>query len=56
MLDYAANDALVLPRLAGSLTEKVTGDGLKAVAEIEHRALPAVLWMQGAGVPFDAGR
>jgi DNA polymerase I len=36
------------------LKAKIEEAGLTYIAEIEHRALPAVVWMSGAGVPIDA--
>jgi DNA polymerase-1 len=54
MLAYAAADAQVLLPLAQALEEKVRAAGLGKVAQIEHRALPAMASMQDAGVPFDA--
>jgi DNA polymerase I len=36
------------------LKAKIEEAGLTYVAEIEHRALPAVVWMSSAGVPVDA--
>ena len=36
------------------LKVKIEEAGLTYVAEIEHRILPAVVWMSGAGVPIDA--
>ena len=53
MLSYAAKDAEVLPPLQEKLTAKVEDADLKRVMEIEHRALPAIVWMANAGVPFD---
>ncbi len=54
MLEYAAIDAQVLPPIAGIFEAKAKDAGLGRVHEIEHRALPAVLWMQNSGLPFDA--
>src|SRR5215203_6027044 len=54
MLTYAAKDAEVLPPLREKLAAKVEDADLKRVMEIEHRALPAIVWMSNAGVPFDA--
>src|SRR5215204_4818509 len=54
MLLYAAKDAEVLPPLREKLAAKVADADLKKVMEIEHRALPAIVWMANAGVPFDA--
>ncbi len=54
MLEYATMDAQVLLPLAESLGRKVTDAGLEKVSEIEHRALPAIVWMENAGLPLDA--
>jgi DNA polymerase I len=54
MLPYAAKDAEVLPPLQEKLAAKVEDADLRRVMEIEHRALPAMVWMANAGVPFDA--
>jgi len=54
MLNYAAKDAELLPPLYETLAAKVESADLKKVMEIEHRALPAMVWMANAGVPFDA--
>jgi DNA polymerase-1 len=53
MLEYAAKDAKVLLPLEKIFDPKVKKAGLERAFEIEHRALPAVLWMQNAGLPFD---
>src|SRR5918993_403716 len=53
MLAYAAKDAEVLPPIHEKLGAKVEYADLKQVIEIEHRALPAIVWMANAGVPFD---
>ena len=53
MLLYAAKDAEVLLPLREKLAAKVEDAYLKRVTEIEHRALPAMVWMANAGVPFD---
>ena len=53
MLIYAAKDAKVLPPLQEKLAAKVEDATLKRVMEIEHRALPAMVWITNAGVPFD---
>lgn len=53
MLDYAANDALVLPPLADTLLTRASETGLEKVVKIERRALLAMVWMQNTGVPFD---
>ncbi len=53
MLGYAARDSEVLLPLVDAFERKVEADGLARVIEIEHRALPAIVWMSNAGVPFD---
>jgi hypothetical protein len=54
MIEYAAKDVEVLLPLYDVLKAKIEEAGLTYVAEIEHRALPAVVWMSSAGVPIDA--
>jgi DNA polymerase I len=54
MTDYAARDVEILLPLYEVLTAKIEEASLTHVAEIEHRALPAVVWMSSAGVPIDA--
>jgi DNA polymerase I len=54
MLEYAAKDAAVLLPLAEILESKVNETSLEKVAEIEHGALPAIVWMENVGIPFDA--
>jgi DNA polymerase I len=54
MFEYAARDVEVLIPLHETLKARIEGVGLTYVAEIEHRALPAVVWMSRAGVPIDA--
>jgi DNA polymerase-1 len=54
MIEYAARDVEVLLPLYESLRTKIEDADLTYVAEIEHRALPAVVWMSSAGVPIDA--
>jgi DNA polymerase I len=54
MIGYAAKDVEVLLPLYEVLTARIKEASLTYVAEIEHRALPAVVWMSGAGVPIDA--
>jgi DNA polymerase I len=53
MIEYAAKDVEVLLPLYEVLKAKIEEAGLTYVAEIEHRALPAVVWMSSAGVPID---
>jgi DNA polymerase I len=54
MIEYAAKDVEILLPLYDVLKAKIEASGLTYVAEIEHRTLPAVVWMSGAGVPVDA--
>lgn len=54
MIEYAAKDVEVLLPLYEVLKAKIEAADLTHVAEIEHRALPAVVWMSRAGVPIDA--
>ena len=54
MLEYAAKDAQSLLPLAEALVARATEAGLGRVARIEHRALPAVSWMENSGLPLDA--
>jgi DNA polymerase-1 len=54
MIEYAAKDAEVLLPLVEVLEPKIEDTSLQKVVDIEHRALPALAWMSGAGVPFDA--
>jgi ribonuclease D len=53
MMEYAAKDVEVLLPLYDVLKAKVEEAGLTYVAEFEHRALPAVVWMSSAGIPID---
>jgi DNA polymerase I len=54
MIEYAARDVEVLLPLYEVLKARIVEADLTDVAEIEHRALPAVVWMSNAGVPIDA--
>jgi DNA polymerase-1 len=54
MLGYAAGDSEVLLPLVDVFERRAEDDDLARVMEIEHRALPAIVWMSNAGVPFDA--
>src|SRR3712207_2162588 len=54
MIEYAAKDVEILIPLYEVLKAKIEMAGLTYVAAIEHRALPAVVWMSSAGVPIDA--
>src|SRR5829696_7918394 len=53
MIEYAAKDVEVLLPLYEVLKAKIEAAGLTYIAEIEHRALPAVVWMSSAGVSID---
>ncbi len=50
---YAAVDAFVPTLLYPGQRERAKALGLERVLEVEHRALPAVAWMELMGVPFD---
>ena len=52
-LQYAKRDAAVLLPLLTALGAKIRAAQLRRAAEIELQALPAVVSMQLAGVPFD---
>jgi DNA polymerase-1 len=52
-LAYAARDAAVLVPLYEALGKKIKAAGLERVAEIETRALPAILWLARSGAAFD---
>jgi DNA polymerase-1 len=54
MIEYAAKDVEILLPLYEVLKARIEEADLAYVAEIEHRALPAVVWMSSAGVPIDA--
>jgi len=50
---YAAMDALAVVDLYRGQQKRAAMEGLEKVLEVEHRALPAVAWMELSGVPFD---
>jgi DNA polymerase I len=54
MIEYAARDVEVLLPLYEALKAKIEEAGLTYVAELEHRALPAVVWKSSIGVPIEA--
>jgi DNA polymerase III epsilon subunit-like protein len=54
MVEYAAKDVEVLLPLYEVLMAKIEEASLTYVAEIEHRTLPAVVWMSGACVAIEA--
>ena len=53
---YAARDAAVLLPLAERLQHELHAAGLERVAAIEHRCVPALVWLELAGLPIDADR
>jgi DNA polymerase-1 len=55
-LAYAAADAAVLLPLREALAADLACTNLGAVARIEHHALPAIAWMEHAGLHFDRDR
>jgi DNA polymerase-1 len=52
-LAYAVADVRVLEPLHAALTGKLAEAGLGRAADVESRALPAIVWTGAAGVPFD---
>jgi DNA polymerase-1 len=52
--EYAARDAQILLPLVRVLEERLAVASLTAVADLEHRVLPAMVWMGAAGVGLDA--
>ena len=54
MLRYAAMDTQVLLPLVEIFESGLEDAELQGTLELEHRALPAMAWMVGAGCPFDA--
>lgn len=55
-LAYAARDAAVLLPLAEHLQSQLEAAGLQRVALIENRCVPALAWLELAGLPIDAER
>ena len=55
-IEYAVRDAAVLLPLAARLKQAVRAGGLERVAAIEHRCIPALAWLELAGLPLDAQR
>lgn len=53
-IDYAARDAHILIPIYKSLIAKADHFKLNTVVDIEHRALPGLLWMSVKGIPFNA--
>jgi DNA polymerase-1 len=52
-LAYAARDAAMLLPLRDRLRAELERAALNEVAGIEHRALPALVWLEQTGAPFD---
>ena len=52
-LAYAARDAAVLLPLRDALEGALVAQDLRGVAALEFAALPAVVWLEAAGVPLD---
>jgi DNA polymerase-1 len=52
-LIYAAKDAAILLPLADRLTDDLATADLLRIANIEHRCLMALAWMELAGLPID---
>jgi DNA polymerase I len=52
-LEYAAVDAQIVLPLFQVLNAKARSAGMVEVADIEHRCLPALVWLARSGAPFD---
>jgi DNA polymerase-1 len=52
-IQYAARDAAVLPRLAATLDRDLGIARLVETAALEMRVLPALVWLEMTGAPFD---
>lgn len=52
-IEYARQDAAVLPRLHCAMTDALEKARLGTTSEIELRALPFWVWMSQSGIPFD---
>jgi DNA polymerase-1 len=55
-VQYAALDAWAAGMLAKAQREALKRDGLIPVARLEFNCLPAIVWLESSGVPFDAER
>ncbi|MFL5341871.1 MAG: DNA polymerase, partial [Gemmataceae bacterium] len=55
-IEYAATDAEVLLPLFTALNAKLAAAELREAADVEHRALPGLVWLGGSGVGFDGQR
>jgi DNA polymerase-1 len=51
-LEYAAADVAVLGPLDQALSAKIQKTGLAEVDRVEHRCLPAIVWLAQSGVGF----
>ena len=54
MLVYAAKDAAILLPLAARIRQELATERLEATALLEMRTLPAIVWLEQAGAPFDS--
>lgn len=52
-IQYAAYDAAVVLPLAKILADKIKEAALMTTCKIEHRCLPAMVWMKGAGIKLN---
>jgi DNA polymerase-1 len=52
-IQYAAYDAAVVLPLAKILADKLKEAALMTTCKIEHRCLPALVWMKGAGIKLN---
>jgi DNA polymerase-1 len=55
-LRYAAQDAAVLLKLATALSQELETAELARVADIEYACIPALAWLELAGLPVDSPR
>jgi DNA polymerase-1 len=55
-LCYAARDAQVTLQLVSPLRDALAAAALEQVAAIEYRCIPALTWLELAGLPIDAQR
>jgi DNA polymerase-1 len=54
-LAYAARDAAILLPLRETFASVLEKDGIASIAALEFSAVPAIVWMEAAGVPIDVG-
>lgn len=55
-LEYAVRDAAVLLPLADRLAHALRANRLERAAQIENACVPALAWLERAGLPVDAAR